>query len=300
MRLGVAALALMVAAVGVLPAAGAWAAAAPDDDPTRFGLFRHKSEFSRQLKAGAQLYVSGVRTEVSVSQRSRSTIRIQATLYSFNRDRLGQIRLETEETADGWRVAVRWPGGEPRRGERAELDIITPPLELLDVDVQNAEISIEKLRTDEVRLRTSNEEISVDELIGRLDARTSNAEIEVDDQQGDARLKTSNARIEVAMQSGGLSASTSNASIDAEARFLDGDESVELDTSNGSVELSVSKNLRGRIEAETSNGGMSATGFTAVNGTSMGPEGGFLQIGEDRTVRAKISTSNGRVVLRGE
>ena len=293
-RVGAVVLALVFAG---LPVAAAWAAS---DDPTRFGLFRHKSEFARQLKAGAELYVAGVRTEVRVSQRSGSAIRIRATLYSFSRDRLGRIRLETEEAADGWRVAVRWPGGEPRRGERAELDIATPSLDLLDVDVRNAEISVEKLRTGEVRLRTSNDGISVDDLTGRLSARTSNAEIEVDDQRGEAELNTSNARIEAVLLSGGLTAATSNASIEVEARYLEGGEAVELETSNGAVELTLARDVQGRIEAATSNGGMSAVGFASVNGTSMGPDGGFLQIGQDETVRARISTSNARVVLRGE
>lgn len=102
------------------------------------------------------------------------------------------------------------------------------------------------------KLTSSNGEISVRGLVGRITATTSNGRIELDTVSGGGVLTTTNGAIVVKKSGAAITASTTNGGI----RIEDSEGDVILNSSNGGITVS---RVDGYVSARTSNGAIRVT-----------------------------------------
>jgi hypothetical protein len=123
---------------------------------------------------------------------------------------------------------------------------------------------------------------------------TSNGSVKVDDIEGVMRVKTSNGQVHAARVRGDLDVQTSNGSIE----LREGDGPANLRTSNGQVHA----DIRGALQASTSNGGIYARMHTPEPRRPMrlSTSNGGIELTmdsiKDNDVRA--TTSNGGITLK--
>lgn len=106
------------------------------------------------------------------------------------------------------------------------------------------------------RLKTSNGGVRAENLRGSLDVQTSNGGIDVQHLEGSASLHTSNGRVHAEEVQGSLEADTSNGGITVRLVKPESGRPVKLETSNGSIELTMEAMNQNEIRASTSNGGI--------------------------------------------
>jgi hypothetical protein len=104
------------------------------------------------------------------------------------------------------------------------------------------------------RLRTSHGSIQVQAFQGNLDALTSGGPIEVNDISGDVVAHTSNGHVHAEKLNGILDASTSNASVTAVLLAGQSGRPVRVETSNGSVDLTIPANFTSALRVKSTNG----------------------------------------------
>ena len=139
-------------------------------------------------------------------------------------------------------------------------------------------------------------ELTVPEKID-LDLDTVNGGIEVGTIEGQVRLTTSNGNIEVDRVHGSVTAKTTNGGIDVELAAFDGSEDLEYTTTNGSINVSLPKDIKGSFEAKTTNGHIETDFPITVRGKfSRKSIRGDLNGGGSTLIRLK--TTNGSIYIR--
>lgn len=122
-----------------------------------------------------------------------------------------------------------------------------------DADVRRfsgVEFELTVPQNSDVNAKTSNGDIDVTSVYGRLSLDTSNGRIEVFDGRGTLNADTSNGRIQVVQFEGDIRADTSNGAIWIE-RVVG---SVDADTSNGSISFTGMPSPGSSHRLDTSNG----------------------------------------------
>jgi hypothetical protein len=143
-------------------------------------------------------------------------------------------------------------------------------------ETSNASLHIESIDAP-ARVHTSNGSIKIYAVSGELEATTSNASIEAEKLSGSAVLRTSNGRIHGEAIRGSIEARTSNSSIDLAVTEADPVRPIILNSSNGSITLSLSTWKANEIRANTSN--------SSIN----------LRLPDSLDARIHASTSNGSI-----
>ena len=85
-------------------------------------------------------------------------------------------------------------------------------------------------------------------------ARSTNGRIYVSDIEGETELKTTNGGIEARDMLGSVDAKTTNGSISIYVAQFGNDDRLDLNTTNGSIELTLPSDVKANIEASTVNG----------------------------------------------
>jgi len=132
--------------------------------------------------------------------------------------------------------------------------------------------------------KTSNGRLIVKEQqIDVIDLKTSNGAIElIDLHSNELVANTSNGKVTLINTTGWIEAETKNGSIDAYGLMLTDD--VRLDTSNGSIDVSILETADVTIEADTSNGSVDLLG-----------RDNRYEVLNDGTYSLKLDTSNGSI-----
>lgn len=135
-----------------------------------------------------------------------------------------------------------------------------------------------------VSARTSNGRVIVKEQhIDEMDLKTSNGAIELIDLETNvSQVNTSNGKVTLLNTTGRIEAETKNGSIDAFGLTMTDD--VNLRTSNGSIDVSLSPDADVTIEADTSNGSVDIFG-----------RDNRYEVLNDGTYSLKLDTSNGSI-----
>ncbi|HGY56229.1 MAG TPA: hypothetical protein ENK44_11030 [Caldithrix abyssi] len=90
-----------------------------------------------------------------------------------------------------------------------------------------------------------------------LNIRSTNGSVSVADCRGHIRLKTVNGKITAQNVAGTLNAKSTNGKIKVYMTDVDPDEDMSLQTTNGSITLSLPADIRAEVEARTTNGRIS-------------------------------------------
>jgi DUF4097 and DUF4098 domain-containing protein YvlB len=162
------------------------------------------------------------------------------------------IKIDIMASDDSIRVRTVRPS--ERRGNMGAKFVIRVPrkTELERIQSSNGGIRVIDVQGP-ARLQSSNGSIHADHLGGNLDARTSNGSIEVEQLKGGATLRTSNGRIRAEGVHGAIEATTSNGGINVHLTKTDSGRPVKLESSNGSIDLTIDEMNQNDVYASTSN-----------------------------------------------
>ncbi len=239
----------------LLLAAGSLLLAGCEMDPADWGSSdRFKEDFSstHKLASGGRVMLESFNGGVEIIGWDKDSVEVSGTKNAAREDVMKGIRIDVVSEADSIRIrAIRPTEMNCNCGTKFMLKV--PKKVILDnIVTSNASIRVEAI-TGNSRVKTSNGSIRVWGVDGSLEATTSNASIEVGQFTGAADLRTSNGRIKADGVRGGFDARTSNASIDASVAELEPGRPLTLESSNGSISLTLDTWKSNDIKARTSN-----------------------------------------------
>ena len=237
----------------LLPALGAallGMTACDFEDMSGFERYHKDFHYSFPLKSGGRLATETFNGSVEVSPWDQETVDISGTTYAPSQDEADNLKVDIDHSADS--VSIRVVRPSMRRGNWGARFAIKVPRKTVLERITTSNASIRTV--DGVgpgRFRSSNGQIHVEGLRGDLDAHTSNSAIELLDVEGEVKLQSSNGHIRVEGLSGSLEAGTSNSSIHARLDRANGP--VHLDSSNGSIDLTLPPGANVPVRANTNN-----------------------------------------------
>jgi putative adhesin len=131
----------------------------------------------------------------------------------------------------------------------------------------------------------------------KVDVNTVNGSVDVEGATASVDAETVNGRVEIATLGGPVTARTVNGSVRASIEHLiSSSEPLELETTNGSVELAASPDLDADIDAETTNGGIQSDFPVTINSGLIGKHvHGTIGKGGRKV---ELHTTNGSVRLK--
>lgn len=224
-------------------------------DPSDWGNSdRYKENFSstHKLASGGRVMLESFNGGVEIIGWDKDSVEISGTKSASREDVMKQIRIDVVSEADSIRIrAIRPVEHNCNCGAKFVLKV--PKKVILDnIQTTNGGVRVESI-TGNSRLKTSNGSIRVWGVEGNLEATTSNGGIEVGQFKGAADLRSSNGRIKADGVRGAFDARTSNSTIDASVAELEPGRPLSLESSNGSINLSLDTWKSNDIKAHTSN-----------------------------------------------
>jgi hypothetical protein len=220
------------------------------EDFGSFQRYQRDFHYSYPLKHGGSFSVEGFNGSVEISGWDQDSVDISGTKYGPTQEAADSLRIDVQNTPDEVSIRAVRPS-DRRNNQGARFTIKIPRTALLDrITTSNGAIRTLDGKGP-ARLRTSNGMIRVEDLAGSVDATTSNASVELVNVDGDAKVHSSNGHIHAERLRGSLEASTSNASISA--AISEASRPVRLDTSNGSVDLTLPANFASDAHVNSNN-----------------------------------------------
>jgi hypothetical protein len=209
--------------------------------------------YSYPLKPGGRLSVETQNGAVEISGWDQDTVEITGEKFASNDEMLKAIKIDIAATADS--VNIRTVRPTQRRGSSGARFIIHVPrrTSLERIVSSNGHIRVESLDSG-ARLKTSNGAVRVYRVRGAVDVITSNGTVELDSVEGDVVAKTSNGRVRAEAVRGGIDASTTNGSIAVDLMRAAASRPIRLQSSNGSLTLTLNELNQNEVQATTSNG----------------------------------------------
>jgi hypothetical protein len=237
----------------LLPALGAALLAMTACDFEDVGGYEryHKDfHYSFPLSRGGRLATETFNGSVEVSPWDQATVDISGTTYAPSQDEADNLKVDIDHSPDS--VAIRVVRPSMRRGNWGARFVIKVPRQAVLDRITTSNASIRTVDgVGPARFKSSNGQIHVQGLRGDLDAQTSNSSIELADVQGEVRAHSSNGHIRVEGLAGSLDAGTSNSSIHAVLERASGQ--VRLESSNGSIDLTLPSGAQVPVRAGTNN-----------------------------------------------
>jgi DUF4097 and DUF4098 domain-containing protein YvlB len=209
--------------------------------------FHHTYQTQPKVRVDAESFNGGIEIE----GWDRNEIEVSGVKSASTQTALDAIRIDIHNTPESVEIRVVRPSGQQgSMGARftihvprgAELDRITTsngPVKVTDVSRAR-------------HLKTSNGGINIKGVQGDVDARTSNGPIDAESVSGGLVLKSSNGHIHAGRIDGPLEAETANSGIVARLSSSPA-APIKLQTSNGSIDLTMEKPPLNDIRAETRN-----------------------------------------------
>jgi DUF4097 and DUF4098 domain-containing protein YvlB len=211
--------------------------------------------YSYPLKAGGRITVENQNGSVEITGTDQDVVDVSGVKYAASQELLDRLKIDVVKSGD--LVQIRTVRPSDRHGNMGAKYVIRVPrkVELDRITSSNGSIHVMDVEGP-ARLRTSNGGIHANNLKGNLDVSTSNGGIEVEELDGSAVLKTSNGRVRAEGVRGQLEAETSNGGISIHLATADPGHPIRLDTSNGSIDLTVDQANQNDVTATTSNAGI--------------------------------------------
>lgn len=247
------------------------------------------------LKAGGSLLVRTQNSPITVEGWDREEVNLTAEITD---DRDHPVRLELRRSEGRLEIEAifpeqgHWFGGS--RGACA-FTVKVPHRLVGEFRTSNAQIQVRSLE-GRLEVRSSNAALLLENLKGSVDARTSNGSVRARQVEAALRGTTSNGSLSFEFVTGPLDFSTSNGSIRAQGLGGQG-KGIRLSTSNGSITVELGE-AKGIITANTSR-------HEKVRVERQGVE--LVQMNSTSDLRLKVPggdqaielhTSNGAITIR--
>jgi len=238
----------------VIPAiaAGLFLLAGCDIDEMGGGFERYNEDFhfNYPLKSGGRLAVDGFNGSIEVTVWDQETVDISGTKYARSQDYARDIKIEIDHPGDS--VSIRAIRPNYRNGNYGVKFAIKVPRKYAIDHLITSNGAIRAAdATGATRVKSSNGSIELRNIKGALTAETSNSSVDLTDIDGDVEIRTSNGHIRALGIRGAFDATTSNSSIRASLDRVDG--AVRLQSSNGSLDLTMPPGAQTALRAHTSN-----------------------------------------------
>ena len=215
--------------------------------------FREDFHYSYDLKPGGRLSVDSMNGSIEISSWEKNTVDIVGTKYGAEEAAMKAIRIDITNSPDLITVRTVPPSGHIRGGLGAKYIIRVPrTVELDRIVSSNGSVRVENTEGT-VRIRTSNGAVRISHVKGRLEAESSNGALDVNDQSGGAIVRTSNGSVNAENIRGNFEATTSNGRITARLMDPEPNRLVKLESSNGSIDLTMDNIKSNDVRCRTSN-----------------------------------------------
>jgi hypothetical protein len=215
---------------------------------------RFKEDFhhSYPLKTGGKVTLESGNGGVEIIGWDQENIDIAGTKYASTEAVLKALKIDIVASADAVRIRAIPPTGH-RANWGAKFVIRVPRrIELERIATSNGGLRIEDLEGS-ARLRSSNGGVRIARVKGPVEVETSNGGVEVAEHDGSLIARTSNGGIRADNVRGLFEATTSNGSINARLADPQQGKPVKLDSSNGSVTLTMDNIRDNDVRITTSN-----------------------------------------------
>ncbi len=271
-------------------------------------------QYSYDVKPGVHLYVENLNGSVEITGWEKNSVQVTGTKHASEEATLKALKIDIVNSPDSIRIRTIGPSGH-RGGYGAKYVIRLPQSAVIEqVDSSNGGVRLESI-DGTARVRTSNGSIKAYRVAGPVELRTSNSSVEVADIPGGAVLSTSNGGIRAESVKGILDASTTNSAINVTLNDPDPQKPVKLQSSNGSIELTMNgfkdndirvstsnsaitlrlpSSAHGMLRAHTSNSSVNCDFDLTVKGGQLNKSWVEGQIGSGGPV-LDLSTSNGSI-----
>lgn len=230
------------------------------------------NEASFTVSGAVTIDVNSVNGNVTVNGSGTDTVHATATLK-----RADQISYDVQQFGNSIQVTASQNGSSFGNSPSADIEISAPSNAHVVLRTSNGSLTVRNLEAGAV-LRTSNGRITVDGLSGDLEADTSNGTIEVSGHAGSVELETSNGGIRY---SGELAAGSDNG----------------IRTSNGSVTVTLKSNTGVRVDASTSNSGVTTSLPIQVTSSGSNHLEGLIGSEGNGVAELQIRSSNGSIQI---
>ena len=214
--------------------------------------FKEDFRYEYKLKPGGRLSVENLNGSVDVLAWEKEAVEVTGTKFADSQEHLDLIKIDGSSTPDQLRLKTVVPDFS-HGGYGARYTIRVPARTVVDgVMSSNGTVRLEGLQ-GAARVKTSNGSIRVNRLSGDLDAHTTNGKVEVAGLKGAASIHTSNGSVQLDEVHGAIDASTSNGSITAHLIDPEAQKTIRMESSNGSVNLTLDQLRDNPIRVKTSN-----------------------------------------------
>ncbi|MBN1124268.1 MAG: DUF4097 family beta strand repeat protein [Sedimentisphaerales bacterium] len=238
-------------------------------------------ELTAEMPSGSTLIAESSNGAIDVTGWDQNTCHVVATIsargwtHEEAMDVAEAVEISLVDTGQRMEVQVQKPSVDLARHIGISFDISVPRQSGIDVHTSNGAITAGSL-AGQVKARTSNGRINMEQVAGPIDVHTSNGKITCRDVMNNIRAKTSNGGVEVLCAAGASEAPD-----------------ISIETSNGSITFTAPPNFSARVSARTSNGSVKTDLPILVQGEFKKNrlEG---TIGEG-TGRLTLRTSNGSI-----
>jgi DUF4097 and DUF4098 domain-containing protein YvlB len=220
--------------------------------------------YNYPLDQTGKLAVETFNGSIEVSTWDQKTIDISGTKYGPSQDIADNLPVSIEQTPAAVRIRIVRQVGWQTHNTGAKLLVKIPNGATIERLVSSNGGIRTTGGTGPSRIKTSNGSIHVTALAGSLDAETSNGGVELLQIEGDVVAHTSNGHIHAGQVKGSLEATSSNGGINAE--LTRNDRPARVETSNGSVDLTLPSGLSRDVHASTSNSSITVRLPAEMNG----------------------------------
>ena len=218
------------------------------------------------ITADGRVELDNINGDVHISSWDRNEVKVDAVKYADTKERLDEAKIEINATADTISIRTKYPDhdhtwnwGSHNNPAGVEYTLTVP----------------RTVRLDEIKL--INGALDVTGVSGEVNASLINGRLDAHNLAGRARL------------------STINGKLDARFDELAG-KSVELNSVNGSVELTIPSDSKAELEASTVSGGISNDFGLHVNHHQFVGHDLRGELGTGGT-RIKLNNVNGRIAI---
>lgn len=249
---------------------------------TLVSFFEKTEEFNEtyNVSPGTELFLTNRNGDVTLQQWDKDYVEVRATKKTnHDRDELAKVRIDV---AIDDKMVIRSEYLEEKARVSVDYWISVPSYVVVD------------------KITTANGDIELNSTQGDTRLVTANGDVDVKDVKGIIHVQTANGDIEVRTTTAMTKATTANGDIRADIQALP-DEGTMIKTSNGSIDLLVSKKLNADLHCATSMGEVEVKGIdvhvqsTKKTITSAQIKG---RIG-DGGPEIGAHTSNGDISIRG-
>lgn len=226
---------------------------------------RYKEDFkmSYPIQPGGRLTLEGFNGSMEINSWDRNEVEVTGTKYASTEEILKSIKLDAVNTPDSVSVRAVRPStnnewGWNKGSGGVKFIVRVPKKIVLDrIASSNGSIRVTGIEGNS-RLKTSNGSVTVATLSGDLDIGTSNGAVNLSDITGATMVRTSNGKVTGQNLRGAIEASSSNGGITIRLADPMAGKPVRLDTSNGSVDLTMEKVNNNEVLITTSNSSITA------------------------------------------